>query len=587
MSCPKCGFALRESKFKKNEYYCSNYKSGCKHKQIGIDGRPVPAARPMLTQILPLETPTSEQRIIFDCMKTSNEHTFISALAGTGKTTAIVQLVRIFTERNLSVACLAFAKRDRLALEHRCAGRAFVKTSNGAGYSIMTDYAKRSGSKIRVVDGLAWTILQNRENDNEEKIPGMVKNNAITLIDKARSIIPLSAKGDLPTRPTHDDYNELSMRFGIEHDPKHIQQTYEIADWLFDQFSNLQFAFNVGIDFTGQMFLPVYHNIQPATKYNRVMVDEAQDQSWINRQIALKFVKPDGKIVVVGDENQAIYAWRGADGDSLGEWRKLLDDAESFPLTVCQRCSDAVINDAQKIVPSIQGTGKHTGTSRTITESQFLSELVTKRKGLVLCRANAPGVSLCLELMRNGIAAVVLKNDITRTLEAYINKITAWDDKVSISDVISKMETYLAEQIEKMKAWRNGEAKIQQLQDKNDTIVAFASCDDVKTAGDVKRKIRQLFVDVGEDDSLGEKASKIIVIGTVHGAKGGEAPTVYLYSPESKKRSLWDSIWLDDTDRDNVLYVAITRAEKEIVYAGVPPTLARFSQPKDSERYDD
>ena len=36
-------------------------------------------------------------------------------------------------------------------------------------------------------------------------------------------------------------------------------------------------------------------------------------------------------------------------------------------------------------------------------------------------------------------------------------------------------------------------------------------------------------------------------------------------------------VWSDATDRDNVLYVAITRAEVCLVFVGKAPTLARMS----------
>jgi superfamily I DNA/RNA helicase len=69
----------------------------------------------------------------------------------------------------------------------------------------------------------------------------------------------------------------------------------------------------------------------------------------------------------------------------------------------------------------------------------------------------------------------------------------------------------------------------------------------------------------------------MVVLSTIHGAKGGEADYVFLLSPETLKVSIFDQVWSDATDRDNTLYVAITRARLPLCFVGHMPTLARFS----------
>ena len=49
-----------------------------------------------------------------------------------------------------------------------------------------------------------------------------------------------------------------------------------------------------------------------------VFLDEAQDLSAMNHKMAGLVLRPEGRLVVVGDKKQAIYAWRGASGNSLG-----------------------------------------------------------------------------------------------------------------------------------------------------------------------------------------------------------------------------------------------------------------------------
>ena len=61
----------------------------------------------------------------------------------------------------------------------------------------------------------------------------------------------------------------------------------------------------------------------------------------------------DSKITV-GDEHQSIYGFAGADADSYDKLANLNGDSVRLPLSVCYRCSKAVVIKAQEIVPEIQ-----------------------------------------------------------------------------------------------------------------------------------------------------------------------------------------------------------------------------------------
>jgi hypothetical protein len=128
--CPKCGGSLLPSKFGKGQTYCSNYRAGCKYKGKTAFVK----ANIEVGAISPLKTASVEQANIFTraaLFTTAACMMMIKALAGTGKTTVLIQLVRIFAqELSKTVLCVAFAKRDKLALEERAKGQATVKTSN-------------------------------------------------------------------------------------------------------------------------------------------------------------------------------------------------------------------------------------------------------------------------------------------------------------------------------------------------------------------------------------------------------------------------------------------------------------------------
>lgn len=526
-------------------------------------------------------------------------HMIIKALAGTGKTTVLVQLVRIFWEQRLTVAALAFAKRDKLALERRTNGKAEVMTSNGAGHRMLMAYLKPMGIRLQLEKDLAWATLEKRWLDDGLIVKGggeagrnkweespHVFSCVLSLVEKARTCLCLKAKAEgFASKPTDGEWCELADRFNLEISSDDMPNTLFYAAWLFETMASLAFLKGTGkTDYAGQVFLPVYHGMTPATTYDVVLVDESQDQSFVNRSIAFAYLRPGtGRIIAVGDTNQAIYAWRGADHNAMAEMRAMMIEhagtPEEYPLTLCRRCAKSIIAQAQTLVPEIQALPEaQEGEVATLENSVALFDALKEaRKGLVLCRANAPLISMALRLIAHRVPAVLMRSNIVADLLRLIDQLAKYNDRMSVPDLMGRVEEWALDKRAKLAKRRNGAAQIQIVDDKVACLHALAEEESVKTSGDLKRKIDELFP-YDETGTITDPAKRV-VLSTVHGAKGGEADTVYLYSPDSLKVNIFDQVWSDAVDRDNTLYVAITRAERRLFYVGGTPTLSRFSAP--------
>jgi DNA helicase-2/ATP-dependent DNA helicase PcrA len=66
------------------------------------------------------------------------------------------------------------------------------------------------------------------------------------------------------------------------------------------------------VDFDDMTYLPVRLGLARAT-YDLTVVDEAQDMSPTQILLAQALTVNTGRMVYVGDSEQAIYSWRGAD----------------------------------------------------------------------------------------------------------------------------------------------------------------------------------------------------------------------------------------------------------------------------------
>jgi hypothetical protein len=583
--CSICGAAMKISQ--KGWCYCPNkYSTSRPCSQKGWPA--YQQAKTVEGEIEPLTTMSAEQTAVVNAAQKGKTHLLVRALAGTGKTTVMVQCVRVLSDLALTILCLCFSNRDKDALRGRVKSKAKVFNFHGAGLSILSRYARSHGVKLQISDNIAAGRLDHRLREDgvirEENgktvsdLKGGSFGAILNLVEKARLCLPMRATGE-KRNPSDADWSELADRFGIEISTDDTATIWGYASWLFSELASLRNMLSWGVDATGMIFLPVYHELRPETLYARIVVDECQDQSAYNRDLAFSFLEKGGRMIAVGDENQAIYEWRGADSDSVNEMLSKMKatglEPQELPLTLCRRCARQPISLAQTLVPQIQALPEAPeGEIDSLQDGEALLETLKKeRRGLVISRVNAPLISLCLKLLGAGVRAKLARSNIGPQLLQLVDKLSDGNDGLPVTDLLTAARLWLEDTLAKLATKRNGEKQAQIATDKYECLTAVAEAQEVNTAGNLKRKLDSLFPK--EYESLADT----IILSTVHGAKGGEAHTVYLYSPPGKKgsASCWDQIWTNARDRDNTLYVAVTRAEFRVVVVGPPPTWGRFT----------
>lgn len=111
------------------------------------------------------------------------------------------------------------------------------------------------------------------------------------------------------------------------------------------------------VDFDDLLLLTVklFHDFPEVLKhwqgrFQYVQIDEYQDTNGIQFRLIESLVRPHQNLCVVGDDDQSIYGWRGADVEHILGFHKVFPDAKVVRLQDNYRCTEAILKLANRLV---------------------------------------------------------------------------------------------------------------------------------------------------------------------------------------------------------------------------------------------
>jgi DNA helicase-2/ATP-dependent DNA helicase PcrA len=493
--------------------------------------------------------PSKHQQAVINKVRFGSGHIMVGARAGSGKSTLLEAIAEIV---GASGVVVAFNRHTALHLggkfkQRRIATKA--STIHGIGMGVM--YATL-GKKPDVQTGKYRKIAQRviKESLSQQLLAQGQRDKEVSKIIKAReqALFKLTSLARMTLTPLKDKeaLRGLINRYGIVLD--NVESENAVIDGvpLAVMLGSAQAAAGV-IDYDDMLYIPLQDNLY-IKQYPFVMVDECQDLNACQLAFVKRMLAPNGRFVFVGDVNQAIMGFAGADVHS---YQKIIEttQAEEMPLPTCYRCDKNFIRLAQYFVPDIEWREDAAeGIVRAIHMSNAAVDI--QNGALVLSRTTSPLVGLCLRLIRLGKAARVRGKDIAAGL-------------VDMAYTISEMgmpfeeglEFYVTNQVTALLAKEDTETLIEMLRDRADALSVIWADLEVKSVDALARKINSIFDD--------ERSA--IYLSTIHRAKGLEADTVHLLNP---KKLPWFHPKQTEADRvqeDNLTYVALTRPKHELV----------------------
>jgi len=100
-------------------------------------------------------------------------------------------------------------------------------------------------------------------------------------------------------------------------------------------------------------------------RYKYLLIDEYQDTNRPQYELMKLLAGPDGNVCVVGDEDQSIYSWRGADIKNILEFEKDFPETKTIRLEQNYRSTQVILEGASAVVAqNTQRKGKNLWTAR-------------------------------------------------------------------------------------------------------------------------------------------------------------------------------------------------------------------------------
>ena len=87
-----------------------------------------------------------------------------------------------------------------------------------------------------------------------------------------------------------------------------------------------------------------------ANRFEYILVDEFQDTNTIQYELVKMLASVHGNLFAVGDEDQCIYSWRGANFQNIFNFKKDFPDAKLFKLERNYRSSPQIITVANNVI---------------------------------------------------------------------------------------------------------------------------------------------------------------------------------------------------------------------------------------------
>jgi len=480
---------------------------------------------------------------------------------GTGKTTTLLGLVEEELERGTPpdrIAYVSFTKRAAAEAIHRAAERFALQQSDFPYFKTLHSLCFRAlglksadvlqGKRLKEFGDLIGIPVSEHISLEEGGSFGFEKGDRILFMEN------LSRVRCIPLRKQYDSYDDDLSWWEVDRVSTALRRYKEQRNML---------------DYTDMLALFIERGFQP--RIDVLFVDEAQDLSPLQWKVVNKLASTARRVIVAGDDDQAIYRWAGADVEHLinmeGDAR-VLQQSWRVPKAI-QRVADGVISRVRHRRPKVWNPRPDEGRVDWLADFEEV-DLSADESILVLARNNILLRGIEKEIRSSGylyeyrgsrsvhadtVAAILSWTALTRG-----ESITIQDARKMYESMGSRSRIKYGHKA--LPGYGDEETvDMQSLRDRGGLMVEgtppwFEALD--KLTDFEKQYVRAVL----RRNKAALRKAPNIRLSTIHGMKGGEASKVVLLTDMAQRTH--QEMHESPEDECRVWYVATTRARNTL-----------------------
>lgn len=495
-------------------------------------------------QIMSGFIPSKYQQDIFDFIQHGNGNSVINALAGSGKTSTIVNAVKLIPS-TCNALFIAFNKEIVKELEKKLAGvkNVQVKTLHSLGLLMIR---RNLGTNIEIDEYKYRTFI--KKNIKQLSSADFDKMTTKLIQQYTDNVIQLCDLGRYNLAQCEKDLLQVSARHDIPIIDDECNAVLNVMKWGREN--------TTSIDFTDMVWLPYELTLNPiGLQYDYIFIDECQDLNAAQRELFLRCFRRGTRFIAVGDKKQAIYSFAGADAESFAKLQNL-PNTTTLPLPISYRCPKKVVNLANQFVDTMEC--REGAPDGEIVHNVSIKDI--HDGDMVLCRTKMPLIKLYMRYLRMGVKSYVRGQDIGLNLLRMVDKTEQIVLNVSLQKdgVFARLYDDLFEERNRLMIKRGMDLEdatlSNQIMNKYDSIKALEIlAEGLISARDLHDRIENVFAESADG----------VCLSTIHKAKGLEANNVYILCKTLMPSRLATQDWEKEQEQ-NLMYVAYTRAKYKL-----------------------
>jgi len=388
----------------------------------------------------------------------------ILAGAGSGKTSTLTHRIAYLVRNNkvkpVNILAVTFTNKAAREMKERLIGLLKNNLENmwiGTFHSIFARIIRIEASALGMSSD--FTIY-----DADDQVRAM---------KKVMSNLNIPQQMHLPNRfRSRISKAKNNFQFPEDLDTNKIDNFEELLPDVYREYQ-AYLGHNNALDFDDLLLKPIelfQNNPKILDKYKKkfkhVFIDEYQDTNKAQYLAIKMLVGEKGKICVVGDEDQSIYKWRGADINNILNFPKEYSDSELFRLEENYRSNNNILSGANALVANnTERIGKNLWTAKAggdkiqlmetedeMDEAKMILEQIhhqmftnkhTFKDIAILYRTNAQSRAIEDELRRNAISYSIIggikfyERKEVKDIIAYLKVICNIRDSVNLKRIVN------------------------------------------------------------------------------------------------------------------------------------------------------